>query len=252
MNTPEISEPQAHLELAAEALRKADERAIAGQLALELMHEIRNPLEALCHLTYLAQGEADNPEVVRSYMRLADEQTTILRQIVDQTLGFVRPSAAPKPIDLIVVAEAALRIHQQTIAAKKVNLVKNLPDKLVAYVYTSEMLQAISNLIVNALDAIPTEGTLHLRFRRYGDRLHLLIADNGHGIPAENAERIFQPFFTTKGEHGTGLGLAVTRKIIERHKGKIRVRSSVRPGRSGTIFKVVLPSLCAESYASRT
>jgi signal transduction histidine kinase len=241
MENDEISGLQARLELAAEALCKAEERAVAGRLALELMHEIRNPLEALTHLTYLAQEEAEDPKAVRSYMRLADEQTSILREIVDQTLGFARSSTTTKPMDLVLIAEAALRIHQQAIFSKKIHLVKNLPSQLIADVYTSEMLQAISNLVLNALDALPAGGTLCLRFRKSKDRLHLLIADSGHGIPEEHARAIFQPFFTTKGDHGTGLGLALTRRIIDRHKGSITVRSSVRPGRSGTVFKVTLP-----------
>jgi signal transduction histidine kinase len=71
----------------------------------------------------------------------------------------------------------------------------------------------------------------------------MVIADNGHGIPAEHAAAIFEPFFTTKEHRGTGLGLGLTRKIIERHHGRIAMRSSVRPGRSGTIFRISLPAI---------
>jgi signal transduction histidine kinase len=101
---------------------------------------------------------------------------------------------------------------------------------------TGEILQVVSNLIVNSLDALPADGTLCLRLRKRADEVDLVIADNGHRIPIEHHDLVFQPFFTTKQERGTGLGLAPSKKIIEKHRGKIRMRSSVRPGRNGTTF----------------
>jgi signal transduction histidine kinase len=230
------------LAIATEALRKAEERATAGQLALEVMHEIRSPLEALGYLIWLTVEQAEEPETVRTYMRQAEEQLTTLTRIANWTLGVARDASAPSAIDLAALAEAALRIHQRTILAKRVHLVKDLPQELVVQVYTGEMLQVISNLIVNALDAMPANGTLCLRLRKSGGEVRLLIADNGHGIPKEHFERIFQPFFTTKNEQGTGLGLALSKKIIDRNRGKIRLRSSVTPGRSGTTFRISIPA----------
>ena len=243
MDTDAISELQAKLAIAAERLQKSEERATTGQLALEMMHEIRNPLEALGHLTYLALEEAEDPIKVRRYMRLAEEQMGTLYHITNQSLGFARSSRSPQAINLAAVAEAALRIHQRTIEAKKVHLVKELPEKLVAEVHTGEILQVVSNVIVNALDALPQGGTLRLRLRKRRGEVQFVIADNGHGIPREHAGNIFQPFFTTKGERGgTGLGLALSKNIVERHRCKIRVRSSIQAGRSGTIFTISLPA----------
>ena len=210
-------------------------------LALELMHEIRNPLEALGHLTYLAREEADDGEKVRKYMLLAEEHVTTLNRIASQTLGFARVAQNPRPIDLIDLAEAALRIHQRTVESKRIHLIKNLPKDIVASVHAGQMLQVVSNLIVNALDALPEEGTLSLRIRKGSDGVHLVIADNGHGIKAEHLDRVFEPFFTTREESGNGLGLALSRKVIEDHGGKICVRSCVREGRQGTVFKISLP-----------
>jgi signal transduction histidine kinase len=229
------------LAVVTEALRKSEERAIAGRLALEVMHEIKNPLEALGHLNYLALEQASDPERVRRYMTLAQEQMETLSHIANQTLGFARQSDKPKCVDLLLLAEAAVRIHQRAIGEKRINLVKELSDGIIAEVYTGEMLQVISNLIVNALDALPTEGTLRLRLRKRQGKIEFVIADNGHGIPPDQNESIFQPFFTTKGERGTGLGLALSKRIVERHRGRIRLRSSVRPGKSGTAFKISLP-----------
>jgi signal transduction histidine kinase len=221
---------------------KVQERIAAGQLALEVMHEIRNPLEALGHLVYLTGQQAGDPEKVLKYTRMAEEQMATLNRIVSQTLGFARTAAVSKPSDLVELAEAALRIHQRTIDAKKIHLVKDLPAGIVAEIRKGEILQVVSNLIVNALDALPADGTLTLRLRKRTNMIQMLIADNGHGIPAEHAAAIFEPFFTTKAERGTGLGLALSKKIIERHGGRIWVRSSVQPGKSGTTFRISLPA----------
>ncbi len=234
-----VSERQ--LAVSTEALRKAEERAIAGRLALEVMHEVRNPLEALGHLTYLALQEADDPAKVRKYMLLAEEQMENLNHIAKQTLAFSQPMEKPRPIDLVTVAEAAIRIHQQVIEERRIHLVKDMPEGAVAEVLTGEMLQVVSNLIVNALDALPVEGILRLRVRKRRNEIDFVIADNGHGISNQHSGAIFEPFFTTKADKGTGLGLALSRRIIERHNGRIRVRSSVRPGKSGTTFRISLP-----------
>lgn len=233
---------QPDLASAIEALRVAEERALEGQLAFEIMHEIKNPIEALGHLTYLAFLEADKPDKVREFMDLAEEQMATIRRIVKQTLGFAKGSDTPQPSELVTLAEAALRIHQRTIQEKKVHLIKDLPESVVAHVHKGEILQVISNLIVNAVDALPDDGTICLRLRKRGDEVQLTIADNGHGIPREHCDKIFKPFFTTKEDRGTGLGLALSKRIIDRHHGRIRMRSSVRPGRSGTAFRISLPA----------
>lgn len=118
---------------------------------------------------------------------------------------------------------------------------KDLPGTAVAEVKHSQMLQVVSNLLCNALDALPDGGTLSLRIRKRADRIVFLVADNGQGIASENMERIFEPFFTTKQEAGNGLGLSLTKRIIEDHGGTIHIRSSVRPERQGTVLKICLP-----------
>jgi signal transduction histidine kinase len=238
-----IADLQAKLAIATEALQKLELRATAGQLALEVMHEIKNPLESLGYLLYLAAEDADHPEKVRMNMQLAREQLATLNHVAAGTLAWAATSSSPpQPIDLGAVAEAALRIHRRTIEAKQVHLVKDLPRPIMAAAYTGEMLQVLSNLLLNALDATPASGTVCLRLRKGGGNVRILVSDNGHGIPKENIDLIFQPFFTTKQERGTGLGLALSRKIIDRHNGTIRMRSSVRPGKSGTTFQISLPA----------
>jgi signal transduction histidine kinase len=238
-DTLRVSEQR--LAVATEALRRAEERAIAGRLALEIMHEVKNPLEALGHLTYLALQDADDPVKVRKYLLLAEEQMANLAHIARQTLSFAQQTERPRAVDLVHVTEAALRIHQRQIEERRIHLVRDLPEGAVAEVFTGEMLQVVSNLIVNALDALPAEGTLRLRVRKRKNEVDFVIADNGHGISPQHSGAIFQPFFTTKGNKGTGLGLALSKRIIERHHGRIRMRSSIRTGKSGTAFKISLP-----------
>jgi signal transduction histidine kinase len=235
-----ISDLQLRLSEVGEALRAAEERSTPGLLALELMHEIRNPLEAVGNLTYLAMEEADNPDAVRRYLQRIEEQLATLNHIASQTLRFARATLSPQPIRLASLAEAALRIHQSALRAKQILLVKDFPQEITAHVYTTEMLQVMSNLIVNSLDALPRAGTLRLRLRKHDREIHIVVADNGHGIPAEDIDQVFEPFFTTK-KVGTGLGLALSKRIVEHNQGKISLRSSVRPGRSGTTFKISLP-----------
>jgi signal transduction histidine kinase len=125
-------------------------------------------------------------------------KTATLSQISANVLDFARCSLLPKSTCLVAVAEAALRIHQKAIEAKKIHIVKNLPESLNAQVHSGEILQLVSNLIANALDALPREGTLWLKLRKRRDQIHLLVADNGHGIPSELVAQVLRPFFTTK------------------------------------------------------
>jgi signal transduction histidine kinase len=178
-------------------------------------------------------------------MQVAEEQMATLCEVATGTLRLARDSPSPQPVSVTVLTEAAVRIHQRTIDEKRARLVKDIRGEIVVEAYTREILQVVSNLIVNALDAIAEAGTVHLRVRKCGGRVRIVVADNGHGISKENAAQIFQPFFTTKDGRGTGLGLSVSKRIIDHHNGTIRVRTSVRPGRSGTAFQISLPAQSA-------
>jgi signal transduction histidine kinase len=226
-STTQVSPPSV------EVLRRTDELALAGRLALELMHEINNPLDALGNLAYLALEEAGSSERMCTYLVQIEEQVAT---------GLTKSSPLRKNEKLGKLAEAAIRIHRKSIASKQIHLVPDLPEELAAEVRASEILQVISNLIANALDALPEEGILRLRVRKDASAVHILIADNGHGIPIEHADRIYEPFFTTKQDRGTGLGLHISKTIVQGHRGRIRMRSSTKEGKSGTTFRISLPS----------
>lgn len=220
-----------------ETLYRDQGLAAADHFAATVMHEINNPLEAMANLAYLVHEDAEQPGKVRQYIRLLEEQLALVRGIAQQTLGFYRLPL--KPIDMVGVAEAAIRMHERKISTKELRLLKTLPADALVMAHAGEMLQVISNLVGNALDALPPNGALSIRIRRCETEVHVTVADNGHGIPDTILAQIFEPFFTTKQEQGTGLGLSISKSIIERHNG--RTRSSVRPDRNGTTFRISLP-----------
>lgn len=230
-----------------ETLRESECRAIAGQYSAAVMHEINNPLEAISNLTYLVGLEAADCEKVRAYAALLEKELAEVVRIARQTLSFHKPSEARIPVDLVLVTESALRVHQHKIAAKQIHLVKDLTQEATIRIHPGQMLQVISNLVTNAVDALDSRGTLFLRVRKHDREVHLTIADDGHGIPERLLERIFEPFFTTKRENGTGLGLAISKSIVEGHQGRIKTRSTTRNGRSGTAFRISLPHRDIES-----
>jgi signal transduction histidine kinase len=234
-------ELQRKLTATEEALRLCEERSAAGQLALELMHEVKNPLETLGHLTYLALEEP-NPEMVKDYLRQANEQMRTLGEIASQTLGFARASSAPQLLLATSLIDAAIRIHQRAIDRKKVHLVTSATSDHRVTVYPGQILQVLSNFVGNAIDALESEGHLHLLVRHRKGRVEIVIADNGAGIAKADLARVFEPFFSTKGTNGTGLGLSLSRKIIERHQGTIRMNSSSGTKRTGTVFRISLPA----------
>ena len=227
------------------------QQALAGELALEQMHEIRNALEALGYLTYLAAHEAADHAKVRKYMGMAEEEVVRMGAITSQTLGVARLAATVTPVNLVDLAKTALQLHQRKIERKRIDLRQRLPEEeLVMEAQHGPLLQVLSNLIVNALEAMPEAGSLSVRLRKRKHGIDLIVADNGHGIEEQHLARLGERYFTTKGTAGNGLGLAISKRIVDDHRGTMRVRSSVRPGRTGTVFKVSLPT--AETVARGT
>jgi C4-dicarboxylate-specific signal transduction histidine kinase len=228
------------LRIAQEALQRSERLALAGRYSGAIMHEINNPLEAITNLIYLVKLAAHDPERVRCYAQQAEEQLALVRTIARQTLDFYREQRTAHDVDLIEVLEAALRIHTKLLLEKQVDIQRRLPEKLVIQGNSGELLEVLSNLIVNALEALSNRGTLYLRARSGKEEAHVTVADNGCGIQEEVRGNLFVPFHSGKGEAGTGLGLWLSKALIEKHRGRIRWRTSVRPGRSGTAFRISL------------
>ena len=195
----ELTNPELKARLAAaeEALHRAEIRATVGQLALEMIHKIRNPLEALNQLTFLARLEAEQPDKVRTYLNLAEEQMAHLRYISGKTLGYSKSAFSIEAADLVKVAEAALCIHQTSFTRNHIRLVTDFPEQVTAHIHFGGMLQVISNLLANALDAVSGAGSIRLRVRVQQDEVHILVADNGQAsLPStysRSSSHISQP-----------------------------------------------------------
>jgi signal transduction histidine kinase len=224
-----------------EALHESQALALAGQFAAATMHKVNGPLEAISNLNYLVRTNSNDGEQVRNYSGLLEEQLGALNTVSRQTLSFYHSRETLEGVAIAPLVEAALRIHRDKITAKEIRVLKKLPGDVIVESNPGAMLQVFSNLIGNAVEALPVKGTLQIRAWRTGLEAHILFADNGRGIPDAIRNRIFEPFFSTKKERGTGLGLAISKAIVERHRGRIRSRTRTRTGRNGTAFRISLP-----------
>ena len=219
-----------------------------------MAHEINNPLEAVTNTLYLARTNADDPEFVRKYLDIAEDELKRISHITRQTLGFYRESSAPTVVRVTSIMDSAVDLLQRKIDARGVSIEKQYDSDLHIVAVAGELRQVFSNLLVNSLEAIEKRGTIKLRVTKSTcvntsrPRIRVTVADDGKGIDPATMPRIFDPLFTTKEATGSGLGLWVSKQIIEKHGGSIRVRSRSGTSHSssngalrGTAFTVLLP-----------
>jgi two-component system, NtrC family, sensor kinase len=230
----------------AEILRDNQKLITLGRLAASIAHEINNPLESITNLLYLM--EQSKPEKASEYLKLAQRELGRVVQISKQTLTFSRETRGPVHAQLAELIEEVLGLHARRIGDKNLHVVRQYETCKPLTVFPGEMRQVLSNLISNSVEATSDGGHIVIRIRasrswtgREARGLRLSIGDDGSGIPEAIRNHLGEPFFTTKGQSGTGLGLWVTRSILGRYGGNLRVRSSVSPMRHGTVFSVFLP-----------
>jgi two-component system CheB/CheR fusion protein len=228
-----------------EVLRRNERLATAGRLTAAIAHEIKNPLEALTNLVYLARRDAAGRD---EYLRLAEQEIGRLDSIAQQALGFVREGTSPEALDTGKILEEVLQLYMRKLQGNSITVDKRCGEDLEIEGYPGELRQLFSNLLLNAIDAMKEGGRLRLRVvrthewsdsRRPGVRV--TIADTGNGIGTADLPHIFEPFYTTKKDQGTGLGLWLAYGIVQKHSGWMRVMSSTGPASSGTVFAVFLP-----------
>jgi PAS domain S-box-containing protein len=231
------------------SLRESEKLTSAARMSATVAHEINNPLEAVCNLIYLAKNSAGIPMTAVEHLDMAEMELERISHITRQTLGFYRESKVPERVDVTTVVNSVLSLYSGKLASKNILVERNFgvcpPVKGMA----GELKQAISNLVSNAADAVLENGkiAIHLHCVEVEDGrcVRVIVEDNGPGVSPEHIERIFEPFFTTKKDVGTGLGLWVTKEIIDRHKGTIAVRSTSETRLGGAGFDVLLP--CEEA-----
>ncbi len=229
-------------------LRLTERLAATGRLAASIAHEINNPMAAVTNLVYLIENYPDVPESAKQFARLAQDELKRMAHITRQMLGFYRESTHSAPVEVKELLDGVLDLYNRRIKNSGVSVSLQYEKSALVDVYAGEIRQVFSNLLINALDALPSGGRVVIRVRdcreACSDRagVRISFADNGPGIPAETVKRIFEPFFTTKGQKGTGLGLWVSDGIVRKHQGTLRVRSSRREDRRGTCFSIFLPA----------
>jgi len=235
-----------------EALRQTEKLAATGRLAASIAHEINNPLEAVTNLVYLARIQPSNLE---KYLKLADQELERIAQITKNTLGFYRDTASPAPVDISEILEEVVALYSRKLNFKRIRLQSEYGDRIVVEGFPGEIRQIFANLLSNAIEAMSEKGRLRIRAKQVHGRgnltaipgVRITFLDNGTGIPPERIKKIFEPFYTTKKDVGTGLGLWLTLGLVAKHHGQLRVRSSVRPGRTGTAFSLFLPETQEDS-----
>ncbi|HEX7288504.1 MAG TPA: PAS domain S-box protein [Candidatus Angelobacter sp.] len=227
---------------AREALQLAEKLAAAGRLAATIAHEINNPLAAVMNLVYLARINSQETSVTHMLLS-AEEELRRIAHLTRRTLGFYRESAGPAPCKPVDLVEIVLEMYEKQLLERHITVQREYRTNQAVMAVEGEIHQVISNLVSNASDALSKGGLLRIRVSRAPLKpgLRVTVGDNGCGIPRASLGRLFEPFFSTKKDIGVGLGMWVSREIIQRHGGSIRLRSSNDPVHHGTAVMIFLP-----------
>jgi PAS domain S-box-containing protein len=228
------------------AIIEKEKLAAAGRLAATLAHEVNNPLESITNLGFLLLHHQPLDSEARRYAELLFKEVQRAGEITRQTLSYHKATREKTEVNITEILEHIARWKKKKLDAKTIELKLEFDNPPLVYGYAGELRQVFDNLIENAIDALSPGGTIlvRARARRVGETQQLVVhvCDNGEGIPRRLRIKIFDPFFTTKPKTGSGLGLWVTREIVQKHGGTIRVRSTHSPQRHGSIFTIILPT----------
>jgi len=234
-----------------ERAARADKLRALGQLASGVAHDFNNSLAAILGRAQLLRRQLNDQALVRNLdiiQTAAEDAAATVRRI--QTFARKSPVKEFELLDVGSLLNDAVEItrtrweNEARLRGLEYDVRLDAEPGLNTYGSASELREVFVNLIVNAVDAMPRGGSLNISCKGNEGRLQLQFSDTGTGMPEDICQKIFEPFFSTKGAHGTGLGLSVSYSIMERHEGSIRVTSE--PG-NGTTFIIDLPAMVAES-----
>jgi two-component system, NtrC family, sensor kinase len=232
---------------AEEALRKTEKLAAMGRVAGIIAHEINNPLESITNAFYLLRNHPSLDEEARYFAQLGEEELMRVCHITRQTLGFYRESQHPVSVSVASLLDEVLELQTRRLQLDRIRLDKKYFSIGAIRGFPVELRQVFFNLIGNAIQAMPGGGRLRIRLgERWNEKLRrtdlvVSVCDTGQGVRPEHAKHLFEPFFSTKSSKGTGLGLWISKGIVEKHEGAIRFRSLSFKGGNMTSFVVILP-----------
>jgi signal transduction histidine kinase len=228
------------------ALVRSEKLAVTGRLAASIAHEINNPLEGVINLLYLMRTETSFDQL-RRYVSQAEQELARVSEITKHTLRFYKEPTDAIRVDVASVIESVLSLYHSRLAACHIEVrvkAPALPTFIIAKV--GELRQILANLVGNSLDAMRLGGCLSIRTSIEGagsmesKRVRLTVADTGIGIPEDIRSTIFEPFVTTKGETGTGLGLWVSGELARKNGWRIKLRTKSDRHHHGTVFSIVM------------
>jgi signal transduction histidine kinase len=239
----ELNVSNEKLATAQQALKQQEKLASMGQLSAGIAHELNNPLGVITMYANILKDETSKDDPVYKDLELIVEQTERCKKIVGGLLNFARKNQvyltdAHVPEFILRSIESILRP-----ASVEVKFENQLKDPM-ARIDKDQMMQVLTNLEKNAIEAMPEGGRLTILLTGNEHEIEISVKDTGVGIPEENMEKIFTPFFTTKGiGKGTGLGLPLIYGIVKMHRGQVHVTSNADPrkGETGTVFTIKIP-----------
>lgn len=231
-----LAETRAHNRKLEEYMQRTDRLQALGQLAAGMAHEIRNPLTSIKAFAQIMEESMPDQNSGQEYLSIIIEETDRLNQLVEQMLAFGRPAPGQQEsINLCEVIHRSLILFEHEFRKKQIVLLQELqPAFLTAD--PNLLQQAVVNLLLNAIQATPASGTVHVSSGTHDSNVWLSIYNSGTPIPNEYGDMIFNPFFTTK-EEGTGLGLAITQHIVHIYGGTIFWKND----KDGVRFRIELP-----------
>jgi light-regulated signal transduction histidine kinase (bacteriophytochrome) len=221
------------------ALRMTEKLALTGRMTSVVAHEINNPLEAIINLLYLLNDRVKEDKTARGYIESAEGELQRISGITKQTLRWSKESVQkPQSRTAGYLFKDILQLFAGKIRNREVNVLIEGGEEVFVYGALGQISQVMANLIANAIQAVPVGGQIRLGAREDGDFTEIKVRDNGHGMNDEALRHLFEPFYSTKGDLGNGLGLYISYEIVERHGGSLLVKSQVG---MGTEIRVRLP-----------
>ncbi len=229
------------------ALIAGEKLAVAGRLAASIAHEIHNPLDSVTNLLFLLRDEPD-PAKRAEFLQMAEQELGRTMQISRTMLSLYREPKAPVLVDLKDLIEGVLLLLERRIAQQQIQIKSELQTACSVEGFPAELRQVVTNVLVNGIEAAGPRGHLRIRLETAppeelrGAGALIEVADSGAGVADAAAKRIFTPFFTTKGEQGTGLGLWVSMGIVQKHGGTIRLQNCGEEVYTGACARIYLPA----------